>query len=346
MEYQRSFRCPLCDSVLTKARYMQIVGVWEERKQLEDSLRKQLAELRGQRRALAAERKRLVRQMERDKRAAIREGVTRGIEKERKRAERLSRMIQGQTNTIQTLSRRIKELEEQLKRGTTPSIEGLNLEKKIVEELRREFPSDHIEHHGKAGDILHKVYYDREHVGSIVYEVKLQQRYSGKWIEQTRRAVTTRNATYGILVTAVSKRGTAGFWMERDVVVVHPFGVIYVAKLLREAIVELKTTTVSASEADKRAKALMTYMRSDEFMVQMRDCIHRTRKLVESLGKEIRLHRDTWRERFHHYDALHGNIAIFDLRTKAILRGLSPTQALRQQPPKGLPSPIERYGLE
>lgn len=40
-------------------------------------------------------------------------------------------MIQGKTEEIQNLNKKVKELQEQLKKGTTPQIEGLNLEERL-----------------------------------------------------------------------------------------------------------------------------------------------------------------------------------------------------------------------
>jgi hypothetical protein len=39
----KTYTCPLCDSALTRDRYLQIVGVWEERKRLETSLKRRVS---------------------------------------------------------------------------------------------------------------------------------------------------------------------------------------------------------------------------------------------------------------------------------------------------------------
>ena len=46
MPKSKTYTCPLCDSALTRERYLQIVGVWDERKRLESSLKGELRKLR------------------------------------------------------------------------------------------------------------------------------------------------------------------------------------------------------------------------------------------------------------------------------------------------------------
>lgn len=57
-----------------------------------------------------------------------------------------------------------------------------------------------------------------------------------------------RQATYGVLVTAAFKKDTAGFWVEKEILVVHPYGAIYIAKVLRKSIIEIYSLKISRSE--------------------------------------------------------------------------------------------------
>lgn len=215
--------CPLCGSVLTPEKYLEIVGVWRERKRLEESLKVELQRLQDDRARLREENKRIRREMKK----VVREAARKATAKEKTRAERLSLAIQGKTQKIQFLSRKVKELQEQLKRGTTPQVEGLNFERELVKDLQKNFPHDRIEHHGKSGDILLCVLRRGKQVGSILFECKLTSNFSGAYVFQTKKAVGERRATYGILVTLASKKGTAGFWVDNDVIVVHPFGAVH-----------------------------------------------------------------------------------------------------------------------
>jgi uncharacterized protein DUF2130 len=137
-----------------------------------------------------------------------------------------------------------------LKRGTTPQVEGLNFERELVSDLKRGFPDDRVEHHGKSGDILLCVSHKGKQVGSILVECKLTSSFSGSYIIQTKKSIAQRNATYGILVTLASKKGAAGFWVDNDVIVVHPFGAVHVAGVLRQTILDICASRISTQEAD------------------------------------------------------------------------------------------------
>lgn len=269
---------------------------------------------------------------------AVKQAAEEAKETEKKRAERLSTMIQGKTQQIQLLTRKVKDLQEQLKRGTTPQLEGLNYELELVKDLRKNFPQDRIEHHGKVGDILLMVLHRSKAVGSILFECKKTSHFSRSYIHQTKRAVAKRNATYGVLVTLASKRGTAGFWVDEDILVVHPFGAVHVADVLRRSIIEVYSTHISAQEANRRATNLMQYIKGDEFKNLISDTIYRTRELYELLKKEVNTHRKTWKARYDHYLQMHSNSAQLKQSTTNILQGGKPLRLLKAEP-KLLPPP-------
>lgn len=331
---KKSATCPLCGSVLTRETYLEIVGVWEERKRLESSLKREMQEIKEERARLRQDRK----TMQREKKLAVREASAKATEKERKRADRLSAMIQGKSQQIQFLTRKVKELQEQLKRGTTPQVEGLNFERELVSDLKKNFPHDQIEHHGKSGDILFCVSHKGKRVGSILFECKLTSGFSGAYVVQTKKAVAERKATYGILVTLASKKGTAGFWVDNDVIVVHPFGAVHVAGVLRQSILDICATRISTQEADRRAAALMDYIKSDDFKNLVGDTIFRTLELYGLLKKELKSHRKMWKRRFDHYRQIYDNSNGIKAQTAGILQGSTPRRELKAEP-KLLPLP-------
>jgi hypothetical protein len=327
------FACPLCSSSLSRERYFQIIGVWEERGKLEKTLREELRKLQDERADLRKQKARMRGELKRAVKAATAEAT----QKERRRADRLAMLIQGKTQQIRALTTKVKELEEQLKKGTTPQIEGLNYERELVKDLKRSFQADRIEHHGQAGDILQLVRHRGKQIGSIVFECKLTSRFLRSYLVQTKKAVAQRKATYGVLVTLASKKGTAGFWVDGDILVVHPFGAVHVAGVLRQSLLDLYATQISAQEADRRAKALMEYVKSDEFKSSVSDTVFRTIELYEMLKKEVKSHRKVWRSRFDHYRQIHENTREMQARTVSILAG-APKRELREQKLLSLPS--------
>src|SRR5437867_4731966 len=197
----RSLHCPLCGSVIAQSVYERVVGLWTEREKLEESLRVQIGKLAKERLELSSQRKRLRKQLQTEYLRKTKDAVARGVGRERRRAERLSAMIQSKSDRIRDLNQTVLELKEQLRRGTTPQLEGLNLEEEITHELKERFPGDRVQHFGKRGDILHTILHKKAIVGSILYECKRTRRFSRSYVSQARRAMVSRSASYAVLVT-------------------------------------------------------------------------------------------------------------------------------------------------
>lgn len=333
----KKFRCPLCGSLLSKNRYYEIIGVWEERQKLEKDLREQLQNLKREKQKLLREKKEFKEQLKEQMKKAVKEAFEKGRIKEKNRAERLSKMIQTKTQEIQNLNKKIKELQEQLKKGTTPQVEGLNLEEELAEELKKEFPEDKIEICGKNGDILHYVYFKNKNIGLILYECKKTAKFNSAFIDQTKKAMAIRKSNYGVLVTTSFKKNTYGFWVEKDILIVHPFGVIYLAHILRKNLIELYSLKISPKDMEKRSKELMEYIKSNDFKSAIEDSIYRTRKLYEMLLKERDSHIKIWKTRYEHYKTIYSSINRVEAVTSNILKGFSVKDSLKRVEIKQLP---------
>jgi hypothetical protein len=337
----QKYKCPLCRSLLTKNKYYDIIGVWEERQKLEKSLKEEIRIQKLEKKRALQEKKDLKKKMDKEIKTREKSAFEKGQKKEKNRADKLSKLIQGKTAKMQEMSKKIKELEEQLKKGTTPQIEGLNLEEELIRQLKKEFPKDKIEHPGKAGDILHHIVLQRKQIGTILYECKKTARFSNTFIDQTKKAVAKRKATYGVLVTTAFRKNTAGFWVEKDILIVHPYGAVYVAKVLRGSLIEMYSLKISGDEKKRRSKELMNYIKSDNFKNNVSDSIYRTKTLYEMLKKEVTTHKNVWISRYKHYEAILANVHRLNIVTTNILRGLSTKQAIKQVKLEVLPPPEE-----
>jgi len=205
--------------------------------------------------------------------------------------------------------------------------------------LQKEFPTDKIEHHGKGGDILQKVIFKSKQIGSILYEVKKTAKYSSQYIDQTKRAVAERNATYGVLITTAMKRNAQGFFVDKEIIVVHPYGTIYIAQVLRNALIEMFELKLSNKEIEDRAKNLMSYIKSDEFRNILENVIYRTQELAKMLIAEHKEHNKVWRKRLEHYKSIHDNTNIVKISTKNIVTGTTINKSLIKSEIKQLPTP-------
>jgi len=333
--------CPLCGSMLTEMKFYKIVGVWDAKAKAEQAVRKKLQDAEKQQQQMIAKQKSILKQLEKEKKAAIKDGIERGKQKETARANRLSIMVQKQTNDLQVAAKKIKELETNLKNGTTPQRDGIDFEVELIKQLKKVFPTDKIAGTpgGRGGDIFHEVVFKNKVVGSILYECKKTAKFSGDYIHQTKKAIAQRNATFGVLVSFVSKKDAQGFYVENDIMVVHPFGASHIAQVLRNSILELHSMKLGHKELESRSQNLMEFIKSDDFKNSVDNTIYRTRELARILENEFKEHRKAWKNRAEHYSGININANQLRLSTKHILNGTSVNKNLLKSEIKQLVLP-------
>lgn len=273
--HSAKFKCPLCSTPLSKDRWLSVTGIWRDQERL-------LKE--GKKREAAAEQ--------------------RGVVKERRRSAYLQSLLGKRENLIQTQNEQIKELRRQLKQGTTPQMEGLLFEPELCAQLHKKFPKDKIEHHGKGGDILQLVFVNNKCVGRIVFECKKCSRMPSKYVEQARRALSQRKADYAVLVTNASKSNSFGFWTDKDVLIVHPAGVIALVSWLRDALIKVAESKMNRRQREQAIAAILEFVSSSEFRNPVREIIRRSEQLGAELKAEIKSHRNQWISRLGHYRAI------------------------------------------
>lgn len=317
---KRKFNCPLCNSILTENRYLTIIGVWDDKVKIEKELKEKL------------------RNAEKDKKLAIKDGIEKGKQKEKSRADRLAKQASSYLDQIKGQNEKIKELQRQLKEGTTAQTEGIDFEKELVDQLEKEFPEDLIEHHGKDGDILHRIFHKSSEVGSILYECKKTAKFSQEYIHQTKRAISARNANYGVLVSFAVKKNTQGFYVDNDIIVVHPFGAIHIAQVLRSALIDMFSLNIGQRQLEERAQQLMDFIKSNDFKNSVENTIYRAQELARLLIAEYKTHKRVWKKRMTHYNGIYMNANIVQLTTKNILNGHR-KKGLTKTDIKKLPSP-------
>jgi DNA repair exonuclease SbcCD ATPase subunit len=125
----KTYKCPVCGSALSKEHYEHALGIVEAQKKALNAERLQISKERAQLGARIAEAKATA---------------------EKKALGKTQRLVQGKDKMIESLRETVRQLRE----GTTPQTDGLEFEDKLTSRLKREFPSDLIEHKGKSGDIL------------------------------------------------------------------------------------------------------------------------------------------------------------------------------------------------
>jgi len=261
-------RCPLCGSILAHEHWLKVTGVWKARKQLEKS------------------------------------AEARGAAKERRNSGYLRSLLGKRDQAFERLSKENKDLKNQLKRGTTPQMEGLLFEPELRKRLEQDFRSDKITPHGKGGDILQQVRHGGKSVGRIVFECKRCLRLPSHAVEQTRRALVQRKADYAVLVTNATKKNSFGFWTSKDVLIVHPAGVIPLVSWLRDSLIKIAQANLTRRQRAQAVESILGYVSGPEFRTPLRDVVRRSEQLGGDLKREIHVHTNVWKARYANYQAI------------------------------------------
>lgn len=437
--------CPLCHSKLSEARYLEVVGVWQEQEKFKETLKRRLAEVdkakreaaatkvklaakyqkqldaerektnkriaqltrqmniqiqaagRRERRAdedrrrlvstlekvrkeaIAAEKRgekkaeknsrKLMRQLEsriaesqkesqrarkemaamqrdftgriRDvKKAALKEGAA----KIKKANERVLKTVKDKDSKIESLNKEIKQLHERIRKGITQQQEGFNFEKELAAELSKRFRGDTVKIYGKGGDILQTVREAGRDIGSIIYECKKSENWQNSFLLQVKKDMASRGANYGVVVTFALPKSQRGFMVRSGVCFVHPYGALYLADMLRTAIIEAHKTKVSPGKVEQRLKDLMFYIQGNRFKGAIRQIVGETEELVQAMKNEIQGHRRYWNDRYVRYKNIHDTASKVRSETVCILKGDGSDQIERQNIAGFLPMPVLGHG--
>ncbi len=299
---------------------------------------------------LKQQQKKIKKQLERQKQIELkriyRKGIGMGEEKQKARTEKVSLMAERRRKERDKAMEKVKQLEEMMKQGTTPQIEGFNFEKEFAKQLKQKFPEDDIKPTGHKGDIIHTVQAKEEKIGKIIYECKKTKEFENKFIEQIRRDKTRVIADYGVIVTWTTKESKQNFWLAGDIIIVHPYGALDIATLLRETLIQMYTLKLSRAEFETKGKAILKFMQSEEFRTRIQNSIVKSREAYESLKKEITTHFNTWDKRAKIYESIYKNTNIIQRTVQYVLlyskipenlpetKGLPPLQILPKKESK------------
>ena len=302
-----NYRCPVCRKALSKHEYEKALGILGEREQ---HLRHEKAHLQSQLKSA---------------RLTAKRAHADGVRAERDRTQRL---LAGKDREIQRLHEQLK----RLKKGTTPQTDGLEFEDKLFARLGREFPTDHLEHDGRGGDILHGVLVKGKTAGLILYECKRCKRIEGGHVDQAARDKRTRQADFAVLVTTGTRRGYTGLAHDGHVLLVSPLGVVALARLLRAQILEMARARLSRSQRQQVAVQALEYLTGPVFKGPLEDAMARTRQARNLLQREAKSHFVVWNERWALYQTVEVDLSSLLDNSIRVAQGEKPVAIGRFKP--------------
>lgn len=310
----KKYKCPVCGSTLSKRHYNEALGIVEAQQKAIRDERVQIANEREQLKARLADAKTLA---------------------ERKALQKTQRLVQGKDKLIDSLKNTVR----QLKQGSTPQTEGLEFEVNLTKRLRKEFPSDIIEHKGRSGDILHVVVDAKENCGVIVYEVKRTKLVQTDHIRQAARARVERSADIAVLVTTGTKRGFNGFSSFDGIPVVAPQGVLPLVTILRDHLIQMHHANLTKDQREIVAKKIVAFLSGPQFKNRLESLIQVAKDLQNMLKTEAKSHMKNWETRWAHYQSVLWNSGQIKSDLALVFQGKN--ARLQQQPRLSPPHLLE-----
>jgi len=343
-----SYKCPLCQSTITKATYDKVSGVEKERERAQENLRRQLEREKDrlakdknlltakykkekQRLILIASRAKqealrrieLARNKEKQKAQAIKiAGERKILQKEKEMQKKLRNEEYKRTSLSKSLLDRenqIKVLQEQLKKGTTHQNEGLLEEKVLLQKLKELFKTDKFEHTGKGGDIIQTVIERGREIGKIVYECKKVKEYKKEYIDQTRKARQDRSADFAVLVTNRFPKKAQGYFVEKQVFVINPISVELISQTLRGSLVQLSLLKGDPALKNVAIQKIYSFLSSNDYSNRINDFVGQIIELRKDLETEVSSHAKLWTKRYKGYAILYGGVHSLDGRLKDLI---------------------------
>jgi hypothetical protein len=316
---QPKYRCPVCKKPLTKKEYDKALHIHEGPQK---QLRALKARFREQKRAMSARLK-----------SAKQDGRSEGRKTEQ---QKTGRMVKGYKEKMARMQERMRQLES----GTTPQLEGLCDETKLVNRLRKEWPKDEVLRKGHGGDVLHMVKDGGQVAGVIIYECKREPTIKNRHVRQAFRAKQSRHADFAVLVTTGTKRGFGGLAETSGVLVVAQQAVISLADLLRTHLIEMLRAGIQKEKRAKIANQLLRFIKSTDFKNPIEEVVSIADGLEEDIKKEFVRHMNDWKRRVTAYRRIKWDGSAIQENVRRVLHGAKPKHLDQPKAPLLLPGNI------
>jgi hypothetical protein len=218
---------------------------------------------------------------------------------ERDRDQRERKLRAEHARKLESAEKRVVLLQRQLQEKTANEL-GDGAEIDLYEELRSLFPSDDIRRvpKGQPGaDIQHEVYYKGQSCGKIVYDSKNRKDWKDEYASKLRADQTEARAEHAILSSCFFPDGEKELCIRNHVIVVNPGRACYIARLLRDGLVDMHIRNLSVKERTGKMAQLYQLIVSPQFKQKLGELDRLTDQLLELDVEETRAHQNVWKKR-------------------------------------------------
>jgi hypothetical protein len=199
----------------------------------------------------------------------------------------------------ESLQKKMQLMDKQLQKKTANEL-GDGAEIDLFEALRESFPGDKITRipKGQAGaDILHEVLYKGECCGKIVIDSKNRQSWQNGFVTKLRQDQVEAGVEHAILATTVFPAGKKEMCIESGVIVMAPARIVYVAQILRQAMVTMHVKGLSIKERTTKMSRLYKLITSESYSGKFAEANKLTQDILELEVQEQTAHGNVWKKR-------------------------------------------------
>jgi hypothetical protein len=177
---------------------------------------------------------------------------------------------------------------------------GEGAEVDLFEELKAEYPDDHITRvpKGTAGaDIIHIVKHNGKECGKIVYDSKNRKAWRDDYVTKLREDQIAAKAEHAVLSTCKFPAGTHQLEVREGVVIANPARVLMLAEILRDHLIQTASLRIAGKERDGKSAALYSYITSERFWQHLKSIDGSMDKVLDIDTGEKKAHEAVWEKR-------------------------------------------------
>jgi hypothetical protein len=193
----------------------------------------------------------------------------------------------------------VENLQRRLDQKTAGEL-GEGAEVNLFEELKAEYPDDHITRvpKGTAGaDIIHLVRHNGKECGKIVYDSKNRMVWRDHYVTKLRKDQIDAKAEHAVLSTCKFPGGTHQLEVREGVIIANPARVLMIAEILRSHIIQTSSLRIARKERDGKTTALYSYITSERFWQHLKSFDSSMDKALEIDAGEKKAHDAVWEKR-------------------------------------------------
>lgn len=194
------------------------------------------------------------------------------------------------------MQRQIEELSGQLEKKTSEELGSMS-EEELMALLKSNFPEDSIKRvpKGEIGaDIKHEIMDRGIKCGLIIYESKNVKNWLNEFWDRAKKFRSMYETRHIVIVSTAFPGKEKELFVKDDIIVVHPARAIYVVRLIRDSILQLRGVSLSNEAQDSKIQEVYRYLSGQDFKVQMKDVFAGVDDLRKILTEERSKHETWW----------------------------------------------------